>query len=78
MNERITQKKNKREWVDTQTDTEDDAYIFKSLANELMAKYQYKASWVKSISHDYLYSGTQYKVTVTYDNGYRSVYILDK
>ena len=77
MNERILQKKQAREWVEIETEN-NDLIIFKSLSNELINKYLYKSNWVKRITIDIYYSGTQNKITVYFDNGYRHVYTLDK
>jgi len=77
MNSRTLQKKNGRIWQDIET-THDDTIIFKSLSQEYTHKYQFKSNWVKRITTNIYYSGTQNEIIVTFDNGYRNVYILDK
>ena len=75
------QKKVGREWVDTGNVWEGEnakAYLCDKLANELMAKYIDKATWVKRIEKDYFYSSEYYKVVAIYNNGYRSVYLIDR
>lgn len=77
MNSRTFQKKNGRIWQDINTTTE-DVEIFRSLSQEYTHKYQFKSAWVKRITTNIYYSGTQNEIIVTFDNGYRNVYILDK
>lgn len=78
MAEMFEQKKVGREWRDTGNTSTDELFIYKKLAREMISKYIDKGLWVKRIEEDYYYSGDHYKVTVTYDNKYRTIYILEK
>lgn len=78
MNIRVLQKKDKRVWNDTEYIDRDNEYIFKSLSSELISKYIYRANWIKRIEINEYYSSEHKQIIVTYDNGYRSIYLLER
>lgn len=52
------------------------ADVYESLAHALIAKKLHACSYIKSIKRTNNYDGTQ-TVTVNYDNGVKTVYIVD-
>lgn len=78
MNNRTLEKRTGRNWETIETLKNNDTAIFKSLSNELINKYVYKSNWVRRVDIDIYHSGTQNKIIVTFDNGYRHIYEIDK
>lgn len=77
MNTLTVQKKDRRVWVDTDSTTTDNAYIYRKLANALLNKYVYKSKWIKRIEYNPYYDSENKQVIVTYDNGYRDNYVIN-
>lgn len=71
---RIVQIKNGRGWTETYRD-ENPATIYDSLAHDLIAKKVNACTWIKSVKRVPQYNGLQ-TITVTYDNGCRSIYVV--
>lgn len=61
---------------EVQTVITDKATIHESLMKELIAKKLHQCRWIKSIRDSCNYDGTR-DITVTYDNGFRSVYTVE-
>lgn len=72
--QRVAEKKNGRKWEQTFVTT-DEKEVYESLAHDLIAKKLHNASWITRISDRSNYDGT-WNITVTYDNGCRSIYTV--
>ena len=72
--QRVAQKKDGKNWVNTYTDT-DEARVYEDLCRDLIHKKLHGASYIRRITDDTNWDGTR-NITVTYDNGCRSVYTV--
>lgn len=68
------QKKSGSSYVTDKIET-DAQEIYKSLANDLINKKLVNCPWITRVVRNHSYDGTQ-KIVVTYDNGWRTVYII--
>lgn len=71
---RIAEVKEGKAWRQTYVTT-DEKEVYESLARDLVAKKLHKATYIKSVKDVSNYDGTR-DITVTYDNGVRSVYTI--
>lgn len=70
----IYQNKEGKKYVTTFTSA-DPLYIYERLAGELISKKINECRWIHSIKRKPLYNGFQ-EITITYDHGGRSVYVV--
>lgn len=68
--------KNGRKWEHSFTDHVEEN-VYKSLANDLIAKKINGCSYIRSIKRTPLYNGYQ-KIVVMHDNGVRTTYIVEE
>ena len=69
------QEKQGRSYVPRYTSTNRE-HVYTKLAHEIVSKTLEKCSWIRSIKRRQLYNGF-IEITVSYDNGFRSVYTIE-
>lgn len=68
------QQKSGKSYVTDRIETDARA-IYKSLASDLINKKLANCPWITRVVRERRYDGTQ-KIVVTYDNGWRTIYII--
>ena len=72
--QRVAQRREGKTWKITFIDTNEES-VYKSLARDLIHKKLHGASYICRITDKTNYDGTR-DITVTYDNGCRSIYTV--
>lgn len=72
--QRLAQRKDGRNWVDTYTDT-NEASVYEDLARDLIHKKLHGASYIRRITDTCNYDGTR-DITVYYMENFRSIYTV--
>ena len=72
--QKIVEVKKGNAWTETFR-TSEPAYVYESLANDLIAKKINACAYIRSIKRENLYTGFQ-RVTVNYNNGVRTIYTV--
>ena len=73
---RVMYLKNGKNWKEGTTTT-DQAEIYRSLANDMKAKFLHKCKYITRIADQCNYDGTR-NITVYYDNNCKSVYTVEQ
>ena len=69
-------RKDRKIWIET-AHNDERSYVYQCVFHDLFAKKIHNCTYIKRIRYEPLYNGFQ-KIIVYYDNGVKTVYIIEK